>query len=100
MNLSKADLRLINEVFTQAYCFDLPEKWDAEAEEYPEENSNFTSKRFSQVWDIISQEVRQMSSLRNEALLETLFEEVCEEFPNNTEDENTSIAYQRFEGLQ
>ena len=58
MNLSKADLRLINEVFCQAYCFDLPEKWDEEAAEYPEENSNFTSERFSQVWDLISQEVR------------------------------------------
>ena len=59
MNLSKADLRLINEVFTQAYCFDLPEKWDEEAEEYSDvdENSNFTSERFSQVWDLISKEV-------------------------------------------
>mgnify|MGYP001253139573 FL=1 len=38
-----------------------------------------------------------MSSIQNERLLETLFEEVCEEFPNNTEDENTAIAYQRFE---
>ena len=28
MNLSKEDLRLINEVFCQSYCFDLPEKWD------------------------------------------------------------------------
>jgi len=37
-----------------------------------------------------------MSCLRNESLLETIFEEVCEEFPNNTESENTSIAYQRF----
>tara|TARA_B100000945_G_scaffold260442_1_gene218576 strand:+ start:436 stop:561 length:126 start_codon:yes stop_codon:yes gene_type:complete len=41
-----------------------------------------------------------MSCLRNEALLETLFEEVCAEFPNNTEEQNSSIAYQRFEGLQ
>ena len=38
-----------------------------------------------------------MSSIQNERLLETLFEEVCEEFPNNTEDENTTIPYQRFE---
>ena len=58
MNLSKEDLQIINEVFCQAYCFDLPEKWDEEAAEYPEENSNFTSERFSQVWDLISQEVR------------------------------------------
>ena len=56
MNLSKEDLRLINEVFTQAFCFDLPEKWDEEVEEYDEieENSNFTSTRFSEVWDKIS----------------------------------------------
>ena len=59
MNLSKEDLRLISEVFTQAYCFDLPEKWDAEAEEYAdvEENSNFSSTRFSEVWDKISSSI-------------------------------------------
>ncbi len=57
MNLSKEDLRLINEVFTQAFCFDLPEKWDADFEDDPEMNENFTSERFSQVWDLISQEV-------------------------------------------
>ena len=55
MNLSKEDLQIINEVFCQAYCFDLPEKWDEEAEEYDgEENTNFTSTRFSEVWDRIS----------------------------------------------
>ncbi len=40
-----------------------------------------------------------MSSLRNEALLENLFDEVCEEFPNNSEETNTAIAKQRFEDL-
>ena len=40
-----------------------------------------------------------MSSLRNEALLETIFDEVCEEFPNNSEEINASIAQQRFEDL-
>ena len=55
MNLSKEDLQIINEVFCQAYCFDLPEKWDEEAEEYDgEEETNFNSKRFSEVWDRIS----------------------------------------------
>ena len=57
MNLSKEDLRLINEVFCIAYTMDLPEKWDADFEEDPEMNENFTSERFSQVWDLISQEV-------------------------------------------
>ena len=58
MNLSKEDLQIINEVFCQAYWFDLPEKWDEEAEEYDgEEETNFSSERFSQVWDLISQEV-------------------------------------------
>ena len=55
ITLSKADLQIINEVFCQAYCFDLPEKWDEEAEEYDgEEETNFNSKRFSEVWDLIS----------------------------------------------
>ncbi len=40
-----------------------------------------------------------MSCLQNEALLETIFDEVCEEFPNNSEDINATIAYQRFEDL-
>ena len=57
MNLSKEDLQIINEVFCQAYCFDLPEKWDEEAEEYDgEEETNFNSTRFSEVWDKISRE--------------------------------------------
>ena len=32
-------------------------------------------------------------------LLETIFDEVCEEFPNNSEEINASIAQQRFEDL-
>ena len=40
-----------------------------------------------------------MSCLQNELLLETIFDEVCEEFPNNSEDINASIAQQRFEDL-
>ena len=40
-----------------------------------------------------------MSCLQNEAILETLFDEVCEEFPNNSEEINASIAQQRFEDL-
>ena len=54
MNLSKDDLRVINEVFCIAYSFDHPEKWDADFEDDPEMNENFTSERFSQVWDVIS----------------------------------------------
>ena len=57
MNLSKEDLRLSNEVFCIAYSFDLPEKWDNDFEDDPEMNENFTSARFSQVWDLISKEV-------------------------------------------
>jgi len=40
-----------------------------------------------------------MSTLHHESILETLFEEVCEEFPNNSEETNATIAYQRFEDL-
>ena len=40
-----------------------------------------------------------MSCLQNESILETLFDEVCEEFPNNSEEINSTIAYQRFEDL-
>ena len=40
-----------------------------------------------------------MSCIQNEALLETIFDEVCEEFPNNTEEINASIAQQRFEDM-
>ena len=40
-----------------------------------------------------------MSCLQNEGILETLFDEVCEEFPNNSEETNATIAYQRFEDL-
>ena len=54
MNLSKEDLRLINEVFCIAYSFDLPEKWDDDFADDPEMNENFTSTRFSEVWDRIS----------------------------------------------
>ena len=40
-----------------------------------------------------------MSTLHHESILETLFEEVCEEFPNNSEETNAAIAQQRFEDL-
>ena len=54
MHLTKEDLAVITEVFTQASVFDLPEKWDEEYEDDPAMNENFTSKRFSEVWDRIS----------------------------------------------
>ena len=40
-----------------------------------------------------------MSTLHHESILETLFDEVCEEFPNNSEEINASIAQQRFEDM-
>jgi len=40
-----------------------------------------------------------MSCLQNEVLLENIFDEVCEEFPNNTQEQNESIAQQRFEDM-
>jgi len=40
-----------------------------------------------------------MSNINNESILESLFDEVCEEFPNNSEETNATIAYQRFEDL-
>ena len=56
---------------------------------------------FDQLWDKVlnAKEVAQMSCLRNEEILETIFDEVCEEFPNNTQEQNESIAQQRFEDL-
>ena len=40
-----------------------------------------------------------MSCLHNEAILESLYDEVCEEFPNNSEEINATIAQQRFDDL-
>ena len=40
-----------------------------------------------------------MSNIHNEALLETIYDEVWEEFPNNSEETNATIAQQRFEDL-
>ena len=40
-----------------------------------------------------------MSTLHHESILETLYEEVCEEFPNNSEEINATIAQQRFDDL-
>jgi len=40
-----------------------------------------------------------MSCINNESILESLFDEVCEEFPNNSEETNATIAQQRFEDL-
>ena len=56
---------------------------------------------FDQLWDKVlnAKEVAQMSCLRNEEILENIFDEVCEEFPNNTQEQNESIAQQRFEDL-
>ena len=40
-----------------------------------------------------------MSCLQNEALIESIFEEVCEEFPYFTEEMCAAIAQNRFEDL-
>ena len=40
-----------------------------------------------------------MSVLHHESILETLFEEVCEEYPQFSEDQCEVIAQQRFEDL-
>ncbi len=40
-----------------------------------------------------------MSTLQNEVLLETIFDEVCEEFPYFTEEMCGAIAQRRFEDL-
>jgi len=40
-----------------------------------------------------------MSTIQNEIILENIFDEVCEEFPNNSEEINASIAQQRFEAM-
>ena len=40
-----------------------------------------------------------MSTLHHESILETLFEEVCEEFPYFTEEMCAAIAQRRFEDL-
>ena len=38
-----------------------------------------------------------MSCIQNESLLETCYDEVCEEFPYFTEEMCAAIAQQRFE---
>ncbi len=38
-----------------------------------------------------------MSCIQNEMILETIFDEVCEEFPYFTEEMCAAIAQQRFE---
>ena len=40
-----------------------------------------------------------MSTLHHESILETLFDEVCEEFPYFTEEMCAAIAQRRFEDL-
>ena len=40
-----------------------------------------------------------MSCIHNESILETLFEEVCEEYPQFSEEQCEVIAQQRFEDL-
>ena len=40
-----------------------------------------------------------MSCLRNEEILENLWDEVCEEFPTFSPEEREKICYQRFEDL-
>jgi hypothetical protein len=40
-----------------------------------------------------------MSTLHHESILETLFDEVCEEFPYFTEEMCASIAQKRFEDM-
>ena len=40
-----------------------------------------------------------MSTLHHESILETLFEEVCEEFPYFTEEMCAAIAQRRFEDM-
>lgn len=40
-----------------------------------------------------------MSVLHHESILETLFEEVCEEYPQFSEEQCEVIAQQRFEDM-
>jgi len=40
-----------------------------------------------------------VSTLHHESILETLFEEVCEEYPQFSEEQCEVIAQQRFEDL-
>jgi len=40
-----------------------------------------------------------MSCIQNESILESLFDEVCEEYPQFDEDQCESIAKQRFEDM-
>ena len=40
-----------------------------------------------------------MSCIQNEMILESLFDEVCEEYPQFDEDQCESIAKQRFEDM-
>ena len=40
-----------------------------------------------------------MSTLHQESILETLYEEVCEEYPPFSEEQCETIAQQRFEDM-
>ncbi len=40
-----------------------------------------------------------MSTLHHESILETLYEEVCEEYPQFSEEQCETIAQQRFDDL-
>ena len=40
-----------------------------------------------------------MSCLQNEMILETLFDEVCEEFPTYSEEQLETITRERFEAM-
>ena len=40
-----------------------------------------------------------MSSLHHEAILENLWDEVCEEFPTLSPEDKERICYQRFEDM-
>tara|TARA_R100000655_G_scaffold96314_1_gene138714 strand:- start:37 stop:270 length:234 start_codon:yes stop_codon:yes gene_type:complete len=59
----------------------------------------FTFKARSSQFSQLSGSLVIMSCLQNEALLETIFDEVCEEFPYFTEEMCAAITYKRFEDL-
>ena len=98
--ISHKDLNTVRDFFTD-------DQWDLidyALSEYQDHDDS--TEKCKEVLDVIYQLLRSsyqefitMSCLQNEMILENIFDEVCEEFPNNTQEQNESIAQQRFEDL-
>ena len=88
ITLSDQQHSLLVDLFSSIADLDLQEHCDDASE-------------FDSLWDAVidAEEVKQMSCLQNEMILENIFEEVQEAFPYLSADKQIEIANQRFEDL-